>query len=224
MVYRTPHGLEARYVEPLVGGLRHPHVCRSFPEAWNREFLLPERRGDPREPAPRSLFFDLGAGAWAEGIGGASPSFFHAVYRRGGLGFARMFLWEATRTDPVAFFRGVPEDMRPRVQFYNVPVEKESNGLFSVFNAVLAEAAPEDHVVLKVDIDSPGLEDEIVAHLASTPKLAALVDEVYYEHHADWMPMAKTWSCHVVKCPPLRASYDVFGQLRRLGIRAHSWT
>ncbi|KAI9010757.1 hypothetical protein DFJ74DRAFT_318649 [Hyaloraphidium curvatum] len=226
MVYRRGNAHIAHYLEPLVGGLRHPHMCRpGAPDVvLNRSFLIPERADPALAAPPRTLLFDLGAASWSEGPGGASPAWFDAEYARGGLPFSRMFMWEAAPVDQGALFRGIPERMRAHVRYFNVPVEQEPGGLFNAFNVLLAEAAEDDHVVVKLDIDSPYVENEVVQQLMRNPRILGLVDEFYFEHHAYWLPMARMWACNPQRCQSLRTSYGIFDSLRRMGVRAHSWT
>ena len=55
-------------------------------------------------------------------------------------------------------------------------------------------------------------------------KLASLVDEIYYEHHVRGTPLWHCcWKQNTVTSHTLVHSYEVFGKLRELGIRAHSW-
>ena len=63
--------------------------------------------------------------------------------------------------------------------------------------------------------------------LAVDSELASLIDELYYEHHVRGSPMWPVWQSTFGSGPlpnqTLADSFAIFGRLRELGIRAHSW-
>ncbi|KAI9018360.1 hypothetical protein DFJ74DRAFT_644472 [Hyaloraphidium curvatum] len=234
LIYRRADGSKyARFLEPLIGGLRHPDMCLpgQVEQNANRSFIIYDWRANGQESfktgnkscSDQVFYFDMGASTWASGGGGPSISWFYEIYRDRGLKFSRMFLWEAGKLDPVPLFAQFPEDVRPFVHYYNIPVDRESNGMFNSFNAILATATEKDYVVVKLDIDNAAVEDAVASQLMGSPQLASLVDEFYYEHHTNYNPMAQRWGCDE-RCPRLSVSYNIFTKLRGLGIRAHSWT
>lgn len=112
---RTCHNGEVRKVrvpiEPLVGLLRHPKyycIVPGFDAAgrppsfmhgrlWkhNRDYLLPFWDNETLPvPGRRSLFFDMGASLYNDGLGGASQKWFIDEYARRGIHFDRIFAWE----------------------------------------------------------------------------------------------------------------------------------
>ncbi len=86
-----------------------------------------------------------------------------------------------------------------------------------------AVAKPEDYVLFKLDIDNNAVEEKIVTTLLASPELMALIDEFVWEHHVNFVPMAKVW--RETRSPrTMKDSIGIFRQLRQAGIRAHSWT
>ena len=82
--------------------------------------------------------------------------------------------------------------------------------------------------MLKLDIDpSQETEEALIAQILADESLAALIDELYYEHHVHLSPMSiKAWAngLHGNKTQQtIETSYEIFTRLREMGIRAHSW-
>ena len=63
----------------------------------------------------------------------------------------------------------------------------------------------------------------MASQLLADAALAGLVDELYFEHHVLYTPMWRYWQINTVTNHTLVHSYALFGKLRELGIRAHSW-
>ena len=77
---------------------------------------------------------------------------------------------------------------------------------------IKALCAPEDFVVLKLDIDNVDLEQALLSQLLADPELQGLIDEMYYE----WNPTEAGWSS-------MSQAYKMFHALRSAGMRAHGW-
>ena len=83
-------------------------------------------------------------------------------------------------------------------------------------------SAPQDFVVVKLDIDTPAVEGELVRQLLADPMLYSLVDVFYFEHHAHIHDFEWMWARFGFH-EKLADSYAIFAALRQRGIRAHSW-
>ncbi len=66
--------------------------------------------------------------------------------------------------------------------------------------------------------DSPDIELPLFDQLL---QYAALIDEFAFEHHTTTPPMRMFWAGH--RAGTLADSYQKFLQLRKTGVRAHSW-
>lgn len=91
--------------------------------------------------------------------------------------------------------------------------------------------SPPVYVVFKLDIDSPIPEKSVVRRLlevlpAEASRLPAdeqiEVNEFLFEHHTDILDVVGPNWCSK-DCPTLADSYEVFQNMRRRGVRAHSW-
>jgi len=81
-------------------------------------------------------------------------------------------------------------------------------------------ARNEDFVMLKLDIDQ-AREIMIVWALLKDPNILAVVDEFFFEHHTTTSSMARYWGANVA-CN-LTDTYNIFLQLRNVGVRTHGW-
>ena len=113
--------------------------------------------------------------------------------------------------------KDVSTDTRAKLTFNNYPVTADE------FEATLLRTAkPDDYVVVKLDIDTPSVEDQIIARVE---KHAHLVDELFFEYHFWFDDMNFGWG----KLEHLRPTVNVttvvrrMQKLRRKGIRAHFW-
>jgi len=206
----------------------------------SKEYLLPSSRThfmashNLTEP-PRTFFFDLGASTYDAGGGGPSLRWFIDTYRQSGLQFQRVFAWEAAEVKPAQIFEGMPNDLMTSISYFNIPVEDTKGGKNNPWRYVRDLARPEDFVVVKIDIDTPKIEIELMRQLLldddimdsvededNGVKLSELIDELYFEHHVWGSGLSPIWADYGMD-GDMVGSYAMFSQLRNLGIRAHSW-
>lgn len=167
--------------------------------------------------------------------GGASVPSWIDRYARRCINFDRIFAWEARLFDGPAWWATLPPHVRMRTSFYNVRVDAEqetpaatnappraANGM-SVLSWLSHTVAPDDFVVLKLDIDHSPTELSIMHALAEDPRLLALVDELWFEYHFQFdqgveFGWKKTHFNRTVD-DALRLMHT----LRARGVRAHFW-
>lgn len=231
-------------IEPLVGHLRHPyfHCVGPRKDTYQLLFstdylLLATSAGLPDDNESYvKFFFDAGASVVYDNCWAGCTKWFVDAYARRGIDFDRILLWEAAIADPKKYWKSVPADLVPKMQYYNTPLTVEPPD--NLWHAVRALAKPEDFVVVKIDVDNYELEVSLVNQLLASPDLINLVDELFWEHHVNGSPIRKTrvsafnhdnlgWGDQVPHpASPdshLHDSYRLFTELRRHGIRAHSW-
>lgn len=230
------------WIEPLSHGLRHPRaLCGGGADTVDRDYMLLASRDDILSPAPRrherrggyqrrsqNIYMDLGASTWNIGPGGPSQSWFYDSYKRHGIEFDRFLLWEAQPTAPHEIFSELPKELWHKYQFFNWPASSNSSDASSPLHILKKIARPEDFVVLKLDIDKPDVEMEIIQELIKDRQLIELVDEFFFEYHVLFAPMNKDWFGSEKPSPlpttdTLDDSYRLFHFLRKKGVRAHSW-
>jgi len=113
------------------------------------------------------------------------------------------------------------------LSYFNFGVVADAQANHHPWKILMREAQTEDFVVVKVDIDHPSTEEPLIRQLLGDDAVAALIDELYFEHHVKRHPLGRThfgWAHSVseTNCT-IMDSYEVFARLREKGIRAHSW-
>jgi hypothetical protein len=173
--------------------------------------------------ASRLILFDLGASTY-HGWNSAptyGTKWFVERFKRSKASVDRIFAFEFEPHTAAEIYRGVPDDLLPRYTYLNVGVDADGNGRFNPWRWLHEVANVGDHVVIKLDIDTPAIENALVAQLLASKPTMALVDEMFYEHHVDVRCMSQHWFMHTTGT--LRNTYDNFAALRRAGVRMHSW-
>jgi hypothetical protein len=212
-------------IEPLMGMLRHPRaICLSpdFGDVIRKDWLiLPHESYFPRSRDGRTIMFDLGASLYKSGSGGASQDWFVNEYAARGLAFDHIYAWEASSLAAQDIFRDIPKKLLHKISYYNVPVEKDPNGLHNPIRVLKEAATIGDYVVVKLDIDNGPIEMSLMKQLMADDAAIKLVDELFFEQHTSGSPMIQYWGGSVIG--DIVESYELFSQLRKRGIRAHSW-
>merc|ERR1712194_99870 len=170
-------------------------------------------------------------------MGPSIPPFYN-MYRDRCVEFDEIYAWEAKQKVAQEWWDPIPFSMRRKIRFFNTPVEE----LWSVEANVLGQrepphgsflrmlqntAAPEDFVVVKLDIDD-GPEMEIIWAIAARPELSALIDELFFEFHFDEERVPgefinHEWVNAKVRGTNVDTAIGLMAHLRKLGIRAHFW-
>ena len=135
--------------------------------------------------------------------------------------FDRIFAWEAVQHPPVDIFKDVPADMLHRLSYYNVPVDANVGSLHNPATFLKTCCKEDDYVVMKIDIDTGRLEVDILQQILDDPAAWPIVDEIFFEHHTGGTPMVKYWADTING--DIVDSYKLFLDMRKRGIRAHSW-
>ena len=101
--------------------------------------------------------------------------------------------------------------------YLNFPVTATAGTAVDPWRLVATEATEADYVVLKLDIDTPRVEQRLVSRLRHDIALLHLVDEFYYEHHVrESQMMAHGWGLDQEELPTenLAENYELFGTHR----------
>ena len=218
------------YLEPLASFLRHPlAICArtSDVDVLDKSYLLVPHLEEVTHPGSYKWLFDAGASTYNTGLGGASQSWFVDTYRARGIEFDRIIGWEAATTDPKTQWGDIPDDIKRKTSWYNIPASATFGHADNPLTFIKELTKPQDYVVFKLDIDTPEVEVAIVKQIMNDTELHALIDEFYFEHHVAGSPMQwHGWGDLTGSETPLndiQDSYDIFYYLREKGIRAHSW-
>jgi len=147
-----------------------------------------------------------------------STRWFYEYFRSISLHFDRIIAFEATEYSPRGYWNQIPDDIIGLFTFINTGVE--NSGKFNPWNILKSIAKVHDYVIIKLDIDSPAVEDELVSQILNDKSISSLIDEMFFEMHIRIKEMVNSWGN-----PPseLKDTYVCFTKLRQLGIRMHSW-
>ena len=199
---------------------------------WNTKPPWVPRSNPPSSPTSTSsasearlVLFDLGASTYRGWYTTAAVGtiWFVERFERSKASIDRIFAFEFEPHKPAEVHRGLPADLLPAYTYVNVVVEADGNGRFNPWRWLHKVANENDHVVIKLDIDTPNIENALVAQLLASKPTQHLVDEMFYEHHVHLHCMREHWYKHKPLIGTLRNSYDNFAALRRADVRMHSW-
>mmetsp|Transcript_45881 Transcript_45881/g.120307 ORF Transcript_45881/g.120307 Transcript_45881/m.120307 type:complete len:352 (-) Transcript_45881:329-1384(-) len=202
-----------------------------------RRFGMPQAAASSRQQQRlrrRNLLFDLlGCARYGAPMekpttmgGGIKPSLplLEAIYRRSCIHFDGIWAWEASPMNPTTWWKRVPNATRRVLTFINRPVTAEE-----FLGTLEREATPGDFVVLKLDIDTPGLEDKVIHSVLGSRRLSSLIDELHYEYHVSLRLLgnstaAKGLAAKLNMGPStVDEALQTMRRLRARGIRSHFW-
>lgn len=168
------------------------------------------------------ILFDIGSsyyGSWLNKSEISSTSWFVEKYQKNGIKFNRIIAFESYPLNSTIVWGSLPDDIVPFYTLINLGVSLE--GKLNPWNILKILADPQDFVIIKIDIDTPTIENKLLDMLLEDPILLELVDEIFYEHHVDIPEMWSSWGR--IKNLTLVDTYQIFTKLRESGIRMHSW-
>jgi hypothetical protein len=149
-------------------------------------------------------------------------------YESRGIEFDRMLLWEAEQVGGETIFQYVPKRWYHAYQFFNIKVGMDANAEEHPLNVLKAVHSAPSFVAIKVDIDTPDVENLVISTLiqrrAEYPSIAAGQMELLFEQHVHFTPMVLNWrNSALLSNKTLADSYNIFFKMRTIGIRAHGW-
>tara|TARA_B100000886_G_C20147058_1_gene376411 strand:+ start:26 stop:508 length:483 start_codon:yes stop_codon:yes gene_type:complete len=156
---------------------------------------------------------------------------FYRLYQDRCLEPDAVFGWELNkRISATQWWGDAGPEIRNKVRFYEVPVmegelheamqgKRNPNSFLQMLKDV---AKPEDFVAVKLDIDTPAIEQTIVSVLTHRPDLASLIDEMFFEYHFYFDGLDFGWGGKNIK-GDVDTALGTMHRLRALGIRAHFW-
>eukprot|EP01064_Diplonema_japonicum_P038432 TRINITY_DN9310_c0_g3_i2.p1 TRINITY_DN9310_c0_g3~~TRINITY_DN9310_c0_g3_i2.p1 ORF type:complete len:387 (+),score=74.95 TRINITY_DN9310_c0_g3_i2:64-1224(+) len=231
-------------IEPLVSFLRHPRaVCfDNLNSPYKRMKLCRRKKSNclllskdylvfPRGQemkTGKSIFFDIGASFYDTGFGGASQKWFVEHFAFLGWKFDRILAWEAiVNKEPSSYWNRVPKEVKPIITYYNIPVQADPKSPDNPWYYVKQLCTPADYCMVKLDIDTPLVEEALIKQLLEDTSLHPLLDDLVWEHHVRRNPLTTPggWDLENAQATTstTASSYGIFYKLRTLGIRAHSW-
>ena len=171
------------------------------------------------------ILMDLGASifhGWQEKPDAVGAKWVVDRFARFGIRFDRIFMFEYTTYAPKKIFSDLSHEMLSTISYFNVGVEASKNSSFNPWNVLKSIAKADDFVVVKLDIDTPNIENALIDQVIQDDSISSIIDEMFYEHHVNIKAMHRFWHTERSRLT-LNDSYSIFRQLREKGIRMHSW-
>lgn len=174
------------------------------------------------------VLYDLGANyfnQWGGDTQAYSTAYFYLLYQSRKISFDRVFAYEYQKLDPHKVWDVVPAELlyRGAYTMINHGVENGVGNRFNPWTTIKATLTPWDHLVFKLDIDTPVIENALMEELLNDPRLLSLVDEMFFEHHVYIPEMQPYWGIGPDSSLTLATSYSYYSRLRQRGVRMHSW-
>ena len=239
-------------IEPLTSFLRSPRALAPdtsgaaiFDKGW---LVLPSPVvvASVLRARGRFILVDLGAGLFDAGgrtpgaVNGSSLKWLTTRYEQIGVTFDRIIAFEARAFRPAVLWKSMPVSIAGKLQYYNVPADPRVGAKLNPWEVLMGVAHESDYVVVKLDVDHAATELELIHQLLDPRgRVGRLVDELFWEHHVAGSALCcpKLWRWREPTGlgwarvrfnrsnvdETLAGSFELFGRLRRMGIRAHSW-
>jgi len=175
----------------------------------------------------RTIFMDLGASLDFHSSTDSPAVYITALYERFGIPFDHVYAYEITEKNPNKVFSQIPKALRASYHWINVGISAElntneaTNYKHHPWQFLEAHYTPGDFVVVKLDVDTPSVENPLVKQLLEHPTWHRLIDVFYFEHHVHLQEIAVQWGKNVEGS--VADSVHLFKSLREKGIAAHSW-
>ena len=118
-------------------------------------------------------------------------------------------------------FKKVPDELMASFHWINVGVNPEHGNRLNPFTTLLNNFDKDDFVVVKLDIDTPTIENQLAKQLRDDPKILDLVDVFYYEHHVKQSELALNWKSKVDGS--VGESLQMMATIRAKGASSHYW-
>ena len=147
--------------------------------------------------------------------------YIHHLYNKFGFKFDHIYAYEAKETKPADVFEQVPTELMASFHWINVGVSADIGGKLNPFTALLENFNEDDFVVVKLDIDTPKIENKLVKQMKDDPAILDLVDVFYYEHHVKQKELSRYWRRWVFGS--VGESLELMSALRARGVSSHYW-
>ena len=126
-----------------------------------------------------------------------------------------------TKIEPEDVFSNVPKIYEAAYHWINVGVSSDLDSRQNPFNMLKDNYKEDDLIIVKLDIDTPHVENVLARQMRDDPQLANLIDHFYFEHHVHLKELEDSWGTDVKGS--VADSLRLFHGLRKAGVAAHSW-
>lgn len=152
---------------------------------------------------------------------GASTFWLVDLYQKFGFSFDHIYAYEMTQIKPKTVFSNIPKRFEASYHWINVGVSADIYSRQNPFNMLKENFNEDDLVIVKLDIDTPHIENVLAKQVRDDPELAKLIDHFYFEHHVNQAELDSSWQNSTEGT--VAESLTLFQDIRKKGIAAHFW-
>lgn len=153
--------------------------------------------------------------------GAESPTMYLIrLFRKFGFPVDHVYAYEVTPTPAGMVYDAIPMELIPAYHWINVGVDGEVGHRRNPFTYILNDFNEDDLILVKLDIDNPGLESTLSEQL-NNATLGRLIDQFYFEKHVHLEELAVFWADSMEGS--VMSALMFFYHLRRNGVAAHFW-
>lgn len=213
----------AGYVEPLLPPMRHPDICIARSHLMRMDYMIHdfERMCLDLNPNGNNILIDMGASLNFH-AGMASPAMYITkLYEKFGFKFDHIYAFEVTKQDPVNVYQKVPKELMSSYHWINVGVNPAQGSQMNPLSSILSSFNKDDFIVVKLDVDTPWIENALTQQLLADESLTDKVDQFYFEHHVHLGELALNWK--KTMNGTIADSLTLFHTLRKKGVASHFW-
>lgn len=230
-------------IEPTAAIARDPRKCWSpMTETYtqSKAYLLPLSNYSASYSATKyfnpskslkehnitAFLFDAGATfparKMSESHDWSGTSWLYDWYANQSIPFDHIYAWEPQKT--FLNYSDVDPNIAKALHFFNRGINQNAGSVDNPLHLIKTLCKPQDIVVFKLDIDTVGVELNIVREILRRKDLQELIDDFYFEHHVrnDVMRMHGLGG----NGPPernLKSWYDMAIPARQKGFHMHFW-
>lgn len=213
-------------IEPLLPPMRSPEVCFDKRYTMNMNYMIHDfhKLCQALKPTSRIILVDMGASL---DFHGANPNsirpaiYLTELYTKFGFPFDHVYAYEVTPKDAKNVYQKIPESLLSSYHWINAGVEADSTSRLNPLHMILSNYNEDDIIIVKLDIDTSSIEVPLAMQILANDRLQKLVDVFYFEHHVFIYELAPSWKTSMNGT--LLESLQLFSDLRKKGVAAHSW-
>jgi hypothetical protein len=107
------------------------------------------------------------------------------------------------------------------LHIHTIGVSADKDDKMNPLYSILKQFDEDDLVIVKLDIDTSGVEVPLAMQLLEDDTVNKLVDHFYFEHHVWIYEMRAWWGKGMTGT--VKDSFELMNGLRRKGVASHFW-
>jgi|EP01082_Thalassiosira_pseudonana_P005611 hypothetical protein len=215
---------DAGAMEPLLPTMRSHKMCNNFAKhVMSMDYLVHDFYSMCKKLKRHSktVFVDMGASLDFHGSESQPAIYINKIYGKFGFNFDHIYAYEITKKDPSNVFELIPAELQASWHWVNVGVDSRPGSKMNPFTTITNHFSPDDFVVVKLDVDTPAVENLLARQLRDDPKLLELVDQFYFEDHVKQKELKKSWGESAEGS--VAESLELMASMREKGVASHYW-